>query len=496
MLRSLLCTLLLTAIASPALAADYRGMPAGWPGTAPGYAPAAYSAGYAPANPAGYQLYTAARPSYAPPLAYYAARPNYPTSSAYYAPTTAYYAPQGAYAAPGYAQPGVTAYSPIAAPAMQPAYGLAAPAGSLPVTRAYYGQAGALNIAQPPAYAYRTYYAPVPVTYYRPVTTYQPVTGQPITCLQPAQSTCCEPRRCGLFDWLFRGSSCGTQSCGYAPQQCTTNYCGSSCAPQPQACGGAAPYYPVVPVNPIPTQPYIIQPGSSIPVVPAPTGNPPLIGTPRVPPPPTRIPSGIPADNQPSLAPGGLAPGSTFIPGTAAPGSTIPGTTLPPSSVPFNPGSTVPRTEYYPPTTDSGSRFETNRFGDSAETSPSTLRFSPPANVTPNGVRVVPDPDVQIHKPVNRAPQLINPADRSAALGNQRWAVVPAVWPTKTGGQTHASGYADSSANNSKVGGRVVHVTHRNDSRQLDQRSDFAPTSSFVPQTEAALDDSGWTSGR
>jgi hypothetical protein len=47
-------------------------------------------------------------------------------------------------------------------------------------------------------------------------------------------------------------------------------------------------------------------------------------------------------------------------------------------------------------------------------------------------VQTVPDPDTyQRTQPVNRAPHLLDPRDKSAARADKRWAVVPAVWPTQ-----------------------------------------------------------------
>lgn len=510
MLRNFLIALLAFAPAV-ACATDYRGMPAGWPLTSAGTPAVPVTSGYRP-SAGGYALYPANRPSYAPPLAYLAARPVQSASAAYYAPTpgmapsysrvnytqpvTAYYAPQTNPLQAGYAAaPAVTAYMP-ASNGMAPAYGISPqPGTTMQQQRVYYGTAGSLSFAPPAApVAYRAYYAPAAgaVTYYRPITVYQPTTGQPITCLQavqPAYQSCgtanCAPAGCGpsgcsrgwgLFDWL-------------CPRGCGPSGCGSSCAPT--GCG-QQPYYPVVPVTPVtPVTP-------TIPVVPAPTTTtPPIIGTPRVPPPPTRIlgpTTGSAADTPPSLAPGGLpSTGGTIV--TPLPGSTTtPGTTTTPITPapvspyqPSQPGTALPATEYYPPSP------ETNRFAPQDNGASSPPRFSPPSiPATPNGVQIVPDPDAPTFKPANRAPQLINPSDRSAALANP-WAVVPAVWPTKQGIVARPV-QQDREPNN--VGGRVVRATRSSASRQLDERADFTPTSAFVPQADEPLDDSGWSSAR
>jgi hypothetical protein len=120
-----------------------------------------------------------------------------------------------------------------------------------------------------------------------------------------------------------------------------------------------------------------------------------------------------------------------------------------------------------------------------------SLRFAPPGNTIPDGVRVVPDPERAGEAPVNRAPQLLDPHDRSAAAASlDRWAVVPAVWPTKRA--SHAA---------------AARVIEAQPSRNLNERTDFATTSSHVPSRPGlttvertavteSWDDSGWSSGR
>ena len=54
------------------------------------------------------------------------------------------------------------------------------------------------------------------------------------------------------------------------------------------------------------------------------------------------------------------------------------------------------------------------------------------APALPRGVQTVPDPDVQESpRPLNNAPKLLDPRDKTAGR-DPRWAVVPALWPTKT----------------------------------------------------------------
>jgi hypothetical protein len=98
-------------------------------------------------------------------------------------------------------------------------------------------------------------------------------------------------------------------------------------------------------------------------------------------------------------------------------------------------------------------------------------------------VQPVPDPDAQ-HRPASpsRAPQLLDPRDKTATKSFNRWAVVPAVWPTK------------------ERGGRVIAPTSEA-SPYLQNVSapqpahDFEPVRHFVPAA-AEYDDSGWQSGR
>jgi hypothetical protein len=59
---------------------------------------------------------------------------------------------------------------------------------------------------------------------------------------------------------------------------------------------------------------------------------------------------------------------------------------------------------------------------------PSTIT-EPGLNLPPSSVQPLRDPHGE-ERNRNRAPQLLAPGDRTAKL-NQRWAVVPAVWPVK-----------------------------------------------------------------
>jgi hypothetical protein len=90
----------------------------------------------------------------------------------------------------------------------------------------------------------------------------------------------------------------------------------------------------------------------------------------------------------------------------------------------------------------------------------------------PPNVQTVPDLDVtEQPRPINRAPQLIAPRDKTATLRrDQRWAVVPAKWPTVA---------------TKTVASQVAPVAHRAATRLMS-----------ATQAAPVYDDGGWKSGR
>jgi hypothetical protein len=482
--------------ALPAAAADYRGMTAGWPAYANGsYAayypqasgggPAYYVArpampgyaapGYIAARPAAGTMYMPVRAAYANPTyygAYNAAPDGYRAApAAYAAPTAAYYAPPNG--AAQYA-PVQANYAPANSYAVTPA-GIAA-AGS--EAQAYYGQPAAVNYV-PPRFNYRTTYAPVPVYMYRPVTAYNAAAAQYSTCQQPIATTTCQTQRTRCFSWLnpftwFHRGSCGAGGCAPAAVP-TTAYCGTG--------GCAQPYYPTAPlVIPSTPAPVNVLPPTTFPTYPGMVAPP---AGPVIPSPPTRfqnvpgfvpqgtvpqgavqpgfIPRGaVPADTRPNLGP---LPGGSF--GAPPAGSTIitPGTTVspggsfqtapatpPPGFTPV-PGGFGTGTNY-PPTTDPYRSELTPALMPPAPTGPSlngnaltgpshsvfgsgyqnnVIRAPELGPALPPNVQTVPDLEAQQRpQPVNRAPQLLGPRDKTAARVDSRWAVVKAKWPSQT----------------------------------------------------------------
>jgi hypothetical protein len=465
-------------------AGQYRGAPAGWPYNTGGY--------YASYPVSGRNQ------------AYYVARPvvamQRPAAVAYVPTTAAYANPNytGAYATTraAYNPAATTAYYPqaTAAPAYAPSSGYAvSPAGSSYAgaeAAAYFGQPTTVNYVAPRV-TYRPAYAAAPVYAYQPVVAYQ-VGVAPTTCHQPvavapapvvatgcgAKPTC----RRGFLSWLNPFNWFRHKHCGAAPV--TTAHC----APTVVQCGTAGacgqPYYPTQPTTIIPTVP---APASTIPSI-----RSPIMGTPTVPPPPTR--SGtttiVPAETRPSLAPGAsgsfptgpatITPGGSFTP--SSPSSNF---GVPPAGTP-----SFPSGSNYPPAVDpyaapiiSGAKYH-------SATPPARTIHEPGTGETnarqlAPSVQTVPDPDAAERRTSpSRAPQLLDPRDKTAKARFNRWAVVPAVWPTK------------------ERGGRVI-VPASEASPYLQQVSapqpaqGHEPMRHFVPAAaEAEYDDSGWQSGR
>lgn len=417
-IRSIALALLAALSAMPAHAGGVRGLPAGQ---------AVY-----------YNGYYGAAPSYA-----YAA-----PQAAFYAPASqqrAYYPSGGVAVAPAgrpayYAPPVAAYYAPAT-----PGYALSPAGGATQGAEAYahYGQQTRLNYV-PPTFYYQTRVVQVPVTYYRPVTVYDPVTAYPTTVQRACTGTQCQPSRVRLFPWLS-GSSCSTGSCAPA----------------------AVPYYNTVPSTTVPVLPVV--PGTTT-IVPGGTGG---FWTPqtRVAPPPT----------------GTLGPG-VVVPADRAPviPRTTPVPTVPPPSS-FDRGNFGTGTSSGAAPTISTPAFGSN-FRSSVQPARDEIKLSRPTISEPgtkieSTLRPVPDPDGNKRaKPGSRAPQLLNPNDRTARgnpiqpLGEATWRVIPARWPEKS---------------HQEVNYKVQDLASGGHPPADNQIKETAPTAQ-----EERWDDSGWKSAR
>jgi hypothetical protein len=202
------------------------------------------------------------------------------------------------------------------------------------------------------------------------------------------------------------------------------------------------------------------------------------------------IPSN-PADIRPSLTPPptgsfqtnpGLPPGSTITPTTpgtgTGTGSFGTGSGYPPATDPYTPSSSS-RPAVRQPATDSDRTTSTN---------PAPLEGP---ELHPQ-VRAIPDPDAAAPpQPVNRAPQLLDPRDKTAQLGTRRWGVVPAVWPTRPA-PVQKAGLSESPYH---IAAGKATIEQASTSRVTEERS----LRTSEPKSEspaAAYDASGWESGR
>jgi hypothetical protein len=448
--------------------------------------------------------------------------------------TTAYYAPP-ATSRMAYAVPAMGSYQVSYPGAAQP---------GVATTAFYGGHSGVKRVAYlAPQVVYRPVPVQVPITYYRPQVVYQPaavggVAVAPVTC---QKATTCTTTTCGTsrstcwrpFAWLWGGSNsngcntgCGTTTCNYgcAPAACAPTGC------------GAVPYYTTPPV--IPT---VVAPGT-----PFPAGvSPGVITTPTVPPPGTRLPSSVSPGT--TIMPGGSfgadpasqpprIPFGTTVPSNPNPipsGGFGSGSGISPAPVnpaPFNPGSGGTRIgpdgrpfvdpnlrPVFPDPYSSGSTTESNSNNQPVMLTPPSSSApvlgsgyrsetngrpslsqpenqpiaepgmqpsrSPSLMAPPSSVQPLRDPHGDERKNLdNKAPQLITPGDRTAQADN-RWAVVPAVWPVR---DTRPSQPVFGHEPVRQVSDSSVSTIHA-------QRA--MPSQELVP-VHTQLDDGGWKSAK
>ncbi len=261
---------------------------------------------------------------------------------------------------------------------------------------------------------YRTSWKQVPVTSYRPVVSTDPVTGCPVTVLQPCMTYTwqAERRRCGFFGRLF--GWCDPPA--PALECCTPSVCCDPCGSgSPVVSGGcwesAPPSAAPVPATPAPyyapSQPSVLTPSQGA-------------GT------PTLVPS---TPSAPTLAPGVPPSTSGSYPAVQPPAADVR-----PSLKPIDVPPAATRDDAWPSTDLPG---EPTPPAEPAVTDPPSLQPVPslgPPIVNPEQSRVhpVPGPNATPVVPVERdePPPLVHRGDQVASVpSGPSGAVVPAVWP-------------------------------------------------------------------
>jgi hypothetical protein len=238
-----------------------------------------------------------------------------PTYAQYAQPTVVNFAPRYSanYAAASYGA--TNAYSPAYAQAAPMQYTAGyAPAGYAPTVAGYAPAAYAPNYAVAPQRRYRGFFsryrsawAQVPVTSYRPVAGVDPSSGLPVTSLQP----------CMTYDWQVRRVPVTVLNPGYyaaAPAYAPTSYAGGAMVVQGGAAGcascasdgtyGGTPYYGATTTMPSSTPTLAPTPAVTVPAGPAGTFVP---------------AETAPADSAPSLGPIQLNQGASYRPTPATP---------------------------------------------------------------------------------------------------------------------------------------------------------------------------------
>lgn len=379
-----------------------------------------------PTTPPVVAYYPPASASHAmPSTSLYPAQAVAPATTVYRAPTTTWQTPVSQVYAP--AADTTTLYRPTSgSDACCPQPVACAPQGvagyTVPV-------ATAVPVQAPRQTLYRTTWSRVPVTQYRPVVSTDPITGCPVTVMQPCTTYTWQPqrRRCGFFGRLFGLCDPGpaaTVCPPVCPQVCPPDPCMSACVMTSDCCGGGWSAPVASSGTPTPAAPYY-EPGSAMPSAGS-AGLPPAgAATPQlspdtmpqsgVMPPQGAVRSPEPADLRPSLVPG--APGS----GSSAPRSPgSAGASPAPQGAGMNSAASGNWSANAPPRTTLSQPVPLPQREGSAY--PSEGRTPSP----------VPDPDaIPAHNPdTHDAPQLLDPNDQVATLRvRQAWAYTNVSWP-------------------------------------------------------------------
>lgn len=237
---------------------------------------------------------------------------------------------------------------------------------------------------------YRTQWVPTPVTYYRPVSSIDPTTGAHVTTMRPCTTTTYRPIRVRqrwrpFARWFRRNEVQAAPAApvyGYGQQivgqgQVIGQPASSGCA---SCSSGIAVTTPGTTVSPIPAGTY---PGAAAPGA---------ITTPG---------GGVPADRNPTLSPSGIQPNGQ--------GASFRGFTPP----------VINRTQ---------------------PSRPVNTEKQPAAPFNRKGVTPIPDPHAAPEpKDDNRAPQLLDPRNRTAGLPVLHASYTRVTWPERTATQKLAA---------------------------------------------------------
>jgi hypothetical protein len=299
--------------------------------------------------------------------------------------------------------------------------------GSIFAPRSTPGLGSAPRVSPIPQTYYRTTWKRVPVTAYRPATTADPITGCPVTVMQPCTTYRWEPerRRCGLLGRLFG-------LCDPAPPAMVATAV-PTCVVTSDCCGPMVGMESSTILSPSPTPAgYYAPGGSALGQGFAPPAT--AVPTPSLAPPTDSPGQPGPADLRPSLKPADGGLDSYYLAPQDGPSG-------PQWSGPYGNGAESDPTGTVPlPALE----------GPAEKTHPGSLQLRPvpdpdatpvpprPNNATPHGPLPngplpngpLPNGAAPSGSDSNDAPQLLNPRDQvAAANARPAWAYTATTWP-------------------------------------------------------------------
>ena len=133
-------------------------------------------------------------------------------------------------------------------------------------------------------------------------------------------------------------------------------------------------------------------------------------------------------------------PGGSFQPAPPQSGSFGTGTNYPPPSDPYTTLTPAERPSQSGSTNNSPIQAPTGpALKPDTSSDMGAIRAPGSSRVLAPGVQTVPDLDSPVTpRPINSAPKLLDPRDKTAGIRN-RWAAVPAKWPEKNAGSKQLS---------------------------------------------------------